>query len=432
MMKTIYKFVLLFVLASLVSIAAHGQYSPDYKGGLKVSLNDEGTKYVRFITWHQMWATFSNDQVNFSLRRSRFLAFAKINDRFLILTHFGLNNLSPAQMGTAAPVPSGSGNGRFFMHDAWADVTVVKGYLNVGAGLHYWNGISRLNNQSTLNFLTLDAPGHNWATIGTSDQFARHLGVFAKGKLGKLDYRFAVNEAIQNPLLGGSLSNITNGSGDTTTFVTNKAVYRNEANPGGGKIVSGYVKYDFFDKEGNTLPYFVGTYMGKKKILNVGAGFFYHADGASYYESAEAGTAPTLVSPTSFAVDVFADLPLKGKTMGFTGYASFTNHSWGPNLTGGLDGVGTGNITYAQAGLALKEIKNVGQFQPYVHFTNRSLEAHSDFTKSNSTRLGVGANWFIEGHNLKVSAEFQTSTGTGATATPDAANLFRIQLHALI
>ena len=421
------------MLATLVSVAALGQYSSDYKGGLKVSLNEDGSKYVRFLTWHQMWATFSGDQVDFRLRRSRFLAFAKINSRFLIVTHFGVNNLSPGQMGTAGPVPSGSGNGRFFMHDAWADVSVIKGILNVGGGLHYWNGISRLNNQSTINFLTLDAPGHNWANLGTSDQFARHLGFFAKGKLGKLDYRFALNEAIANPLLGGNLSDIQIGTGDTTdNFVANKAVYRNEANPGGGKIVSGYVKYDFFDKEGNTLPFFVGTYMGKKKILNVGAGFFHHLDGATYYKSTDTGTSPTLVSPTSFAVDVFADLPLANKTMGFTGYASFTNHNWGPNLTGGIDGVGTGNIAYVQAGLALKEIKNVGQIQPYVHFTHRDLEAHEGFAKSNSTRLGIGANWFIEGHNLKLTAEFQTSTGTGATSAPDASNLLRIQLHAFL
>ncbi|MEO0894971.1 MAG: porin [Bacteroidota bacterium] len=422
---------LLLGLIMLISPMAFGQYSPDYKGGLKVSLNEDGSKYVRFITWHQMWATFSGDNVDFRLRRSRFLAFAKINKRFLILTHFGLNNLTPGQMGTAAPIPSGSGNGRFFMHGAWADISVIPGVLNVGGGLHYWNGISRLTNQSTLNFLTLDAPGHNWANIGTSDQFARHLGFFVKGKLGKLDYRFALNEAIQNPLLGGNLGDIQMGLGDTATFVTDKAVYRNEANPGGGKVISGYVKHDFFDKEGNTLPYFVGTYMGKKKILNVGAGFFHHIDGATYYKASAAGTHPTLVSPTSFAVDVFADLPV-GKGMGFTGYASFTNHNWGPNLTGGLDGVGTGNIGYVQAGLALPEIENVGQFQPYIHFTHRDMEAHEDFSVSTSSRLGIGANWFIEGHNLKLSAEYQTSSPTAETGSATLTNLFRIQLHAFL
>ncbi len=145
----------MLLVACFVSLAAKAQYSPyspDYEGGLKITLNDEGTKYLRFLTWHQTWATFSGVQVDFRLRRSRFLAFAKINERFLILTHFGVNNLRTKEMTTAAPLPSASGNGCFFMHDTWADITVFKGLLNVGGGLHYWNGISRLNNQSTLNF----------------------------------------------------------------------------------------------------------------------------------------------------------------------------------------------------------------------------------------------------------------------------------------
>ncbi|MEO0641359.1 MAG: porin, partial [Bacteroidota bacterium] len=112
----------------------------------------------------------------------------------------------------------------------------------------------------------------------------------------------------------------------------------------------------------------------------------------------------------------------------FTGYASFTNYSWGPNLTGALGGVGTGNIAYVQAGLALPEIKGLGIIQPYVHFTNRDLEAHEGFETSTSNMLGAGANLFLEGHNLKLSAEYQSSRGTLAVGTPDRSNLFRFQL----
>ncbi|MEL6629131.1 MAG: porin [Bacteroidota bacterium] len=426
-MRTLLQTLLISLFLCLGSVAM-GQYAPDYTGGLKLKLNDDGSKYVRFITWHQMWATFKSETpTEFRLRRSRFLAFAQINKRFIIVTHFGMNNLTKGQMGTAGTVPSGSGNGQFFMHDAWGEFALVPKVLHFGGGLHYWNGTSRLTNQSTLNFLTLDAPGHNWSNLGTSDQFARHLGFYVKGKIKGLDYRFAINDAIANPLLGGNLSDIQMGTGDTATFITDKAVYRNEHTPGGGKVLNGYVKYDLFDKEGNTLPYMVGTYLGKKKILNVGAGFFHHIDGASYYTTTTPGSQPTLISPTSFAVDVFADLPV-GKKMGFTGYASFTNYSWGPNLTGALGGVGTGNIAYVQAGLALPEIKGLGIIQPYVHFTNRDLEAHEGFETSTSNMLGAGANLFLEGHNLKLSAEYQSSRGTLAVGTPDRSNLFRFQL----
>ncbi|MEL6132329.1 MAG: hypothetical protein AAFR59_03080, partial [Bacteroidota bacterium] len=236
-----------------------------------------------------------------------------------------------------------------------------------------------------------------------------------------------VNDGIANPLLGGNLSDLKVGTGDTATFVTDKAVYRNPEVKGGGKVINGYVKYDLFDKEGNTLPYMVGTYLGKKKILNVGVGFFHHIDGASYYETSTPGSTPTLVSPTSVAVDVFADLPV-GDNMGFTGYASLTNYNWGPNLTGGLGGVGTGNIAYAQAGLALPEIKKLGIIQPYIHGTYRDLEAHEGFETSTSNVFGAGANLFLEGHNLKLTAEYQSSRGQQQVGTPDRSNFFRFQL----
>ena len=48
--------------------------------------------------------------------------------------------------------------------------------------------------------MTLDNNRQSWSTLGLSDQFARHLGVFAKGELGKLQYQVSINDAITNGL----------------------------------------------------------------------------------------------------------------------------------------------------------------------------------------------------------------------------------------
>jgi hypothetical protein len=65
--------------------------------------------------------------------------------------------------------PTGTGEGlKCFLHDVWAQYSLGKNNA-VGGGLHYWNGISRLNNQSTLNLMTLDNKRQAWAT-GLSDQ----------------------------------------------------------------------------------------------------------------------------------------------------------------------------------------------------------------------------------------------------------------------
>ncbi|MBK8818918.1 MAG: porin, partial [Saprospiraceae bacterium] len=46
-----------------------------------------------------------------------------------------------------------------------------------------------MTSHSTISFMTLDAPIFNFVNIETTDQFARQFGVYAKGQIGKLDYR---------------------------------------------------------------------------------------------------------------------------------------------------------------------------------------------------------------------------------------------------
>ena len=56
---------------------------------------------------------------------------------------------------------------QIYMHDVWTEFMLVPKKLYIGTGLHYWNGVSRMANASTLNFMTLDAPIFNWYTTMT-------------------------------------------------------------------------------------------------------------------------------------------------------------------------------------------------------------------------------------------------------------------------
>ena len=67
---------LTLIFLSLISIysTSYGQGSANYEGGLKVSLNEDGSKYFRLLTWHQMWVTTPLEEgnelkTNFTLRR---------------------------------------------------------------------------------------------------------------------------------------------------------------------------------------------------------------------------------------------------------------------------------------------------------------------------------------------------------------------------
>ena len=274
---------------------------------LKVSLNEDGSKYVRFIMWHQIWAQTNNmtagaglNDVSTSIRRSRFLAFAQISPRFLILTHWGVNGLSASSMNSLG---NGGDGPQLFLHDAWAEFKVAD-ELYLGGGLHYWKGMNRLASASTLNFMTMDAtrPFIGWHSLGYTDQFARHMGIYAKGQKGKFDYRLAMNEPLVNGVWEGKHATATGQTLYNTAWL-NSGSASNAANitnvEKAGKVFEGYFRVNLWDKESTKLPFAVGTYMGKKKVLGIGAGFYTQKNGTSTLTSTSTDTSaakwPTLL-----------------------------------------------------------------------------------------------------------------------------------------
>lgn len=204
-MKTKNYLLLILLIAIAVNVKAQG-YS-EYESGLKVNINQSGSRYFRILTWHQIWLKYNENNtgstlagkpeasaLDLSIRSSRVMMYAQLSDRFLVLTHFGMNNQSTYNGG--APGMGGK-KPQLFMHDAYAEFKVWKNYLSVGAGLHFFNGISRLSNSSTVNFLAIDAPILNWPNVDANDQFARYIGFYAKGKIKRFDYRLSVNDAFQ-------------------------------------------------------------------------------------------------------------------------------------------------------------------------------------------------------------------------------------------
>lgn len=394
-MKNSYLLVLAMFL--LTAPAALAQGATEYTGGMKVNLNDDASKYFRIISWAQLWAqntdqeTFNdlgaeNSNTNFSMRRARVLMYSQITDKFLILTHFGLNSQNADNLQAVGK----SDSSQLFFHDVWGQWNLNKNHA-IGGGLHYWNGISRLNNQSTLNMLTLDNNRQSWSTLGLSDQFARHLGIYAKGNFGKLQYRVSVNEALTNGL---------NAAGVPTQDV---ATYNGRRVLGGaaaGKNVAGYFDYNFLDQESTFLPYKVGSYIGSKKIFNIGAGFFYHANGSVLLDT---NGNPVGEDVAIFAVDAFYDAPLGDKGAAITAYASYQNNNYGNNFTLGQT-YETGSMIYGHVGYLIPSKNEHLKIQPYVSMNSRSIDAIDD----NASRLGIGGNLYFSGHHSKLSVEYAT------------------------
>lgn len=378
------------------------QGSPDYNGGLKVNLNEDGSKYFRIISWAQIWAQNNSDKpldvngneqssTDFSLRRARVLMYAQINKDFLILTHFGLNSLNANNM-----TPIGTGErSQLFFHDVWAQYSLGSDHA-IGGGLHYWNGISRANNQSTLNLLMLDNQRQAWATIGLSDQFARHMGVYLKGKFGKLQYRVSINDAITNNL-----------QATATPVNSGAAIYSGRRLLGSkeaGKAYAGYFDFNFLDQESNFLPYKVGSYLGGKKVFNVGAGFFLHPKGAVIADNSGNLSGEDV---SVFALDAFYDAPVGTNGGAITAYALAQFNDYGKNYTLGTT-YESGSLIHGHFGYVIPT-ENKTKFQPYIQFDNRQIDAINDTASS----FGLGANAYFSGHNSKLTLEyFNTKYGS--------------------
>lgn len=378
--------------------------SPSYKP-MKVVLDDDGDQWVRFITWHQIWArgaqlnpdtevqgrerSFATD---LAIRRSRLMVVAQPFPKTQFVFHAGINN----QTFNNARKP------QLYIHGAWASQRLTdNGLLTVGAGLHYWHGVSRLANASTLNFLALDAPISNWPTIERTDQFARMLGIFAKGHTGKLAYRVALNKPFST-----SQTLVENGPSD----------YNSEAD---SLSTTGYVELQLDDKESDLLPFKVGTYLGKKKVVNVGAGWLWHPNAMATLDGDGERRATDL---TALGVDAFVDQPIGPNGAAVTAYAGYWYYDFGPdhvrnigimNLgTGGSSGngagnaypvLGTGHHVYSQVGVLLPGDYGGVQIQPYVT-TQLSL---IDALGAPMVAPEAGVNWFIHGHHLKVTTHWR-------------------------
>ncbi|WP_312764726.1 porin [Epilithonimonas sp.] len=455
------KKILTFIGLALISSSLYSQGSPDYGSGLKLNINPEGDKYVRFILWNQIWlrntemnpGTMVSDEAtknswNIGNRRLRVLAYAQITKRYMVLMHFGINNQTFINGGAPGTTGTGgNGNGKkpqMFFHDAWNEYAVVlpgevgKFSLSIGAGLHYYMGLSRMTMASTLNFLTVDSPIFTWPLIDNSDQFARQMGMFAKGKYGKFEYRFSLNKPFATNIAPVDVMN-----------PAARVAVDNNGNPEFSK--AGYVEYQFLDSESNLLPFKVGSYLGTKKVFNLGAGFYHQKDGTRTSVNSQIEKHDIAL----YAIDAFADLPLgnaKNK-MALSAYAGFYNYNFGPNYlrnlgimnvgsndpnfigdkaitgAGNLQPmIGTGNIYYLQAGLLLPSNadKPKIRIQPFAAYTNKNFKA----LENSSSQFDVGANWFIDGHHAKLTTQYSTRpTYTSASAEPKSKGEFILQFQ---
>jgi hypothetical protein len=110
--------------------------------------------------------------------------------------------------------------------------------------------------------------------------------------------------AISNPLPVQSSYGNTLVSAVDTTLTTKYATFSPNAP---SNQYQAYFMYQFLDEESNLTPYTTGSYLGNKKVFNIGAGFVYQSNAT---RSLSADSITKSHDMVMAGLDVFYDTPL--------------------------------------------------------------------------------------------------------------------------
>jgi len=414
--------VLLLVASIFSSFAQSGELQE-----MKLKLNEDGSHYLKATFLNQVWVRYNQsnpgtlvlgeptDQtVDIGLRRTRLQFFGQLTDHVFFYTQFGQNNFNYLSGQNA----TNTGNRKFqaFFHDALGEYKVWKGNdrLFLGGGLTIANGLSRFSQPSVSSIMTMDVPVFAQATVDQTDEFSRKLSVYARGQVGRVDYRLVLSDPFPITSNGVPAPPLS----PSATF----------SQMGHHKQYQGFFAYNFFDQESHVTPYMTGTYLGKKKVFNLEAGFI--------TQNKAMWTKETLASDTVYhamnlySVALYYDAPLNtSKGTALSAYAGFFGYDFGPdylryngimNPANGLKGgsilnssgnafpmFGTGQVVYTQVGYLMKQNllgEGYGTLMPYASL----MSADYDRLADRMNVYNVGVNWLIKGHNSKLTLDYQS------------------------
>ena len=389
-----------------------------FKEGLKIYMNDDSSRYLKASGLAQIWLRYNDnnpgsaiygDEVkktfDVGIRRMRYQVLSQLNRRVFFYSQIGINSVNYLSARKT----------QIFFHDVTAEYEVLKKFLTIGIGLHGWNGISRYSSSGVANILCLDLPVVQESTNDISDQFVRKNGIFLKGKIKSLDYRISIS----NPYPIQQVSSVAS----LPASETNVAYFSTKAPE---LQYQGYFMWQFLEKESNQVPYMTGSYLGKKRVLTLGAGFASQKN-AMWYRNVELDTISCQM--LQLGVDLFYDYAFnKAKENALTLYISYLNYDFGPNFIrntgimntansagsgitfGGygdaLPYYGTGKVMYGQMAYLFRKdlLGKQGTIQPYVSGFNANYErlTNSFFV------YNLGINWIQNGQQSKISFDYQS------------------------
>ena len=403
------------LLSNQISAQTQNEIQPqssNFMKDRKIPLNEDGSNFIKFTFMTQAWirsaeynpgstieGTEKSSGTDIGIRRTSMQVYGQISDRVFVFTQLGLNNFNDLSDRKAG----------FFVHDAYGEYAIDKTKLSLGMGLSGWSGLSRFASPSVGSQLTIDVPLYQQATNDVTDQFLRKLSVFAKGKLGKLDYRVAMAQPMDVKKMSGYNSEITHNA--NFSALPPKMQW------------NGYFQYQFKDQESNMTPYLAGTYLGSKSVFNIGAGIVYQKDAMWRLNDNNETINEDMLH---LAADVFYDAPIGKNGQAISLYGNVTHFDFGKNYYRNagvmnpangnnnpdiLNGAGvafpmygTGTTLYGQVGYKFKD-NLIGKTTLMPYFALQ----HSKYERLNDTMnfWDMGVNFLLSGHTSKFTVSYQ-------------------------
>jgi hypothetical protein len=434
--------VLYIIFALVLSVKLYGQIDtiPPREDNLSISslkwsLGANNKQYIQLAGLLQTWMRYSEfnphttvngvgetSMLDFGIRRARFQIMGQLTNKVFFYTQIGLNSFS---------IVSERKYGLFF-HDVTSEIEFIPKKLTIGMGLHAWVGPLRFSSPSVGTIMGLDLPLFQQTTNDINDQFVRRMGIYAKGNIGKLNYRVSIskpfivnsNNAVSIPGAQAGVPRLGALGDNVSTFATDNPKLQ----------YNSYLSFNFKDVEINKIPYNVGTYLGKKTIFNIGAGIQYQPQAMWYRElNTNSGSIDTLRQDLSIlGVDFMWEkkifhsddmlhiygawmysnygknyvrnfAPMNPTDPNFGNYNTSTPYKSGVGNSFPMNG--TGNTIFLELGYKFKDqlLETYGTIMPYTMVQYSLFDALGQ----GIAVYDIGLNWLWIGHNVKTSFCYQ-------------------------
>jgi len=321
---------------------------------------------LRLQTWYQFVEDGkkggTKDLHDFMARRFYFYLKGEVMPKIGFFAHIAADRIG--QDGLDKPsVGLGSG---LAVRDAWIYYNLNESF-KVQMGRMYIPFTRNYGTTSTFAMLPLELPFNQGGVRGGifyASKVGRDDGILVWGNPlnGKFQYRIGISEGVEN-----------------------------SDNPDDNLRYTGRLSFNLLEPE--TSWFNKGTYLGKKKVLALGAGFDYQDDLTLSGRKDQKNF--------GWTVDCFFDHPVgKGAVTLETAYIHVQNvtqtlkYSW---LVSGDDA----QIYYIQGGYLLPGKIGPGRLQPYFRFERLDVDKKPD-----TAFPSLGFNYFLKGHNAKLTFDW--------------------------